>query len=415
MFATPGDKFQLRLVLVLSVVLLFVGTIWRPSSLLLSTALVAAIIFLAGRAIMSLLCTDEALHSIKLRIQISPNYMAIGLGSCAALLLTGILRIADLYSVTAVLGALSAIVIASIVVASFRLLPEIKTFLTIEVFVCVLSWLLMWLIFSGHERQMGNVAVYITQGFDLLQREKDPSVWPYFGELYRMPFTYVTHNIGATFALFSVGDHSAYYEHGQFWINVVLAPLVPLGAYLFFKRFVPSWASLLLTGFFVTTTVGFRIVSVRGESLGWILGFGFLLGLVDVLRRYEAGQVDRHTYGLLAATTALYFSAALTHGVVAMVISFLAAGILIHQLMANRANLQIGTLIRLTASSAAVVILMGSIYWAGFLRGYESTYEPSSRTGDPDAALLIEGEFSNQSIVRETLESELHPVPKTPS
>lgn len=354
--------------------------------------LVAACVTLAGRSILQVtLETGKVIQPLP-----GINYIALGVGAALTTLLTGVFRSAGTDGPAFVLLALCFIALATLAlvlrrgtIALVGLQPHD------EILGYIISCIILWLMFfPSNYFDMAASSVYLTQGFDLYF-DKDPSVWPYFGELYHMPFTYVTHPIGSVFALFSNGNRHEYYEYGQFWVSIILAPLVPLGAYLFFQLFMRRWAAAILACVFVLTTIKWKMISIRGETLGWIVGFGFLLGLASLMDRFRRGKEWSRQYVLVAIVATLYFTVSLTHGVVAMMVSFMAAGLVISDLSINRDFTLLRQLPQVIAVSGTVLVVLGTIYWAGFLSSYppEIRTDPPAMGGEPDAALLLRAQF----------------------
>lgn len=235
-------------------------------------------------------------------------------------------------------------------------------------------------------------AAYVLQGFDLFQ-DKDPAAWPYFGELVRMPLLFVTHAIGVTFNLFSIGNPYRFYLDGLFWANVLLAPLAPIGAYLFFRRKFGWLASLLLAAAFCTTILRLRTWSVRGETLGWIVGFAFLIAVDAVITAFATRGASWRTAFLLAP---IYGVLALTHGICAFVATIIAGTLLVYAMVSmHRDGSSVAAMTRAGAAFVAVCVVLGVSYLHAFSDnhtvGASAARETSAHvSGEQDAAVLFE-------------------------
>ncbi|MBV9558131.1 MAG: hypothetical protein JO254_13760, partial [Pseudolabrys sp.] len=183
---------------------------------------IAANIFLAGRAF----CFFLFLPAEKDPDGPRPGtaYAAMGTGAFLTLIVSGLLRAAGAYSVPAVLGCLGLFWLAALAWPAFRAGLSLRSLGSVSVVGWLLGAAAVWLLLLPETvLELSGSSIYLTQGFDLLIDGKDPSVWPYFGELYRLPFMYAEHVVAAVFAVFSSGDHVQYYQYGEYWIDVLLA------------------------------------------------------------------------------------------------------------------------------------------------------------------------------------------------
>jgi hypothetical protein len=247
--------------------------------------------------------------------------------------------------------------------------------------------------------RLSSSAVYFTQGFDLLLPGKDPSEWPYFGERFGMPIMYVTHAIGATFGLLSIGDPADFYLNGQYLLNILLAPLLPLGAYFWFSRRLPWWFAALAALVFCAFIFDFKITSMRGETLGWISGFAFLLVLDDFFRAADRAQSAGTPIRLAIVLAFLYFALSLTHGVSAAVASFFGLGIIAHWAITHRGLRHYILLCKAGAISFGLLALLAIVYVYSFSPGHNFSkvmyhYDRPPVAGEEDPALLFENAIS---------------------
>jgi hypothetical protein len=230
--------------------------------------LLALLIAVSGRAVLLALLGPQA------ETRIGPGapawgFVGVAFGGSMVLACAMLLRLTGLYSypasVLALAIAAAAACLSPVVRRNLLTPPPASRSLIIvwAVYVLVAGSLLA----ADDYPLLKSSAVYLTQGFDLFL-DKDPSAWPYFGEMFTMPMMYVTHTVGALFALFSHGDHFDYYVNGQYWTNILLTPLVPIGAFLFFRRYLPWWAAIAAALGFCWTVLSWKLWSIRGETLG---------------------------------------------------------------------------------------------------------------------------------------------------
>lgn len=318
------------------------------------------------------------------------GFLAVGVGAVAVFLISAGLRAVGFYNFWTVAGILGLATLAGLIQRSFRaaIARGLRSWQTAAYLLSIAALLIIFR--PSTYFGLGQSAVYLAQGFDLFST-KDPTVWPYFGELYAMPFTYVTHVLGTTFALLSWGNHEHYYKFGMYFISVVLAPLGPLAVLLFARRTLPTWHAFIIAALFVYVAERWRIISVRGESLGWIVGFGFLLALAQWIERERD---DRESLFLIVVAALLFGGVALVHGVVAMVVSFLGAGLVVGHL--SRAMLKRLPLAALIATST--LLLAAVVYWAGFLKGFAPSVDLGPIAAAPDSALRIQAELFGEQL-----------------
>jgi hypothetical protein len=323
------------------------------------------------------------------------GYLAIAFGATVVLMATAALRVLHLYgywSVLACLAALVAIVWVNPTTRS-RTIGELKSARNLIVCYAACVTLIIILVAPENYPLLNSSAGYLTQGFDLLS-PKNPSDWPYFGEVFRLPLLYVTHAIGALFALFSHGDEASYYFRGQYWLNIFLSPLVPFGAFLFFRRLLPPWIAVIVGLGFCWWVLGAKLISIRGETLGWIAGFAFLIGFHELLRRVGKGAT-RSNLRLTAVVAALYFTTGLTHGVVATLVTFMATGLAICELVTRGVRVALPAFLRTGVFFAACIGLLFIAYLATFSTSLKISellfnYDRMPAAGELDSAMLIE-------------------------
>ena len=246
---------------------------------------------MAGRAAVSLFWTpDQSIDTATADPQArNTGYLAIAIGAVVVLLFTWALRCCHLYSFdNIVMSLLSVIVLVLLFSKDFRAAaftgwrrPNLP--ITIMYLGSVVSF---WFILSPEEYSVKGTSIYLLGGFNLFSK-LDAGAFPHYGTLFVAPVFSAEPAIAAVFALFSHGSHFLYYAYGLYWLNLLVGPLIPVGAYLFFKRFISSWLSAIATVLFCLIVLDFKVWSLRGELLAWIFGFAFLNLWFDFLAGFR--------------------------------------------------------------------------------------------------------------------------------
>jgi Domain of unknown function (DUF7024) len=321
------------------------------------------------------------------------GFVGIALGASVVLASAVILRLFGLYSFASAIGALIFVICITctnltVCRSLFRLARSARSYI---VGYLVYAIAVAAVVSVEHFPRLSETAGYLTQGFDLFL-PKDPSEWPYFGERFALPLMYVTHTIGTIFALFSHGDQFEYYTLGQYWLNILLAPLLPIGAYLFFRRHLPWWAAIAASLGFCWSILAWRVWSIRGETLGWIFGFAFLLTLQELISRLRTGVTRAH-FRITMVLVLLFVTMALAHGVAAMLATFIAAGLAVHFLLTQPARVVAAAKVGVVFAAGVLCLFViyayafsGDLRFSRLILNYEHVPEP----GSPDAAHLIE-------------------------
>ena len=365
---------------------------------LVKTAAICALIFAAGLATIELLLPSDAAGQDGLVLG-NPTFLAVGVGPATVLVVSILLRLAGLYSTPFILGSLAAVVgVALCARPGLRARCRQPSRLIDASFYVWLACALAYLIIVAPQNDpfIKSSSVYLTQGFDLFF-DKNPSEWPYFGEKFVMPMLFVTHAIGTNMALFSSGDPFEYWSYGQHWLNIIISPLIPIGAYLAFRRLLPAWAAALAAVTFCVSILDQRTWSLRGESLGWVFGFPFLIGLSDFLHHLEADRGKGPALRLATLLALLYFATTLTHGIVAMIVTLMSAGLGAYFLISQRRwrkwlPLAITGLPFILG--LAVLTLAYVPAFSGSVENVFFEYDRRPVAGEPDAALLFENAIS---------------------
>jgi heme exporter protein D len=375
-------------------VMVILATLLYGGPSLVKIAAICAVIFAAGLATLELLLpTDVARRDGS--ILRNPAFVAVGLGPATVLAVTIVLRLVGLYSLPFVLGSLMAIVVIALCSRPSLRARCRRPFQRMDSsfyvwLACTLTFLVI--VAPQNDPFTKSSSVYLTQGFDLFF-DKNPSEWPYFGEKFVMPMLFVTHAIGSNMALFSSGDPFEYWSYGQHWLNIIVSPLIPIGAYLAFRRMLPAWAAALAAAVFCASILDQRTWSLRGESLGWVFGFPFLVGLSDFFDYLEADRGQGPALRLALLLALLYFAMTLTHGVAAMVATLMAVGLglcfLFSRLQWRRWRV---------AAIAGLPFIVGLVvltaaYMPAFSGSVEKMffeYDRKPIAGEQDAALLFE-------------------------
>ena len=201
------------------------------------------------------------------------------------------------------------------------------------------------------------------------------------------------------FGLFSYPDHFFYFSLGEYLLNGFLGITIPIGAYLLFRRFLPWWAALAAAILFCGTILDHKIWSLRGESLAWIVGFGFLIVQADLQAHVRRNGVDAPAFGAAVLMAVLYFALCMTHGVTALIATLMSAGMaapFAWELFKQRK-------LRPLAPSLALMGLFAVLTLALTL-GFDATYSRNSQileenarppAGDVDAAIEYDNAILN--------------------
>jgi len=360
---------------------------------------ICALIFATGVATMELFlpsCFDLRSGS---RLLNNPAFLAVGIGPAAVLVATMVLRLVGLYTPLAMYLSLLGFVA---VVLGAR--PRLRARCRIPSQVmpsCFYVWLACSVAYAvivapQIDPFTNGSSTYLTQGFDLFL-DKNPSEWPYFGEKFLMPMMFATHAIGANMALFSTGDAFEFYGFGMHWLNVIVSPVIPIGAYLTFRRRLPSWAAAIAGVMFCVLVLDTRVWSLRGESLGWVLGFPFLMGFDDLLALIKADGEKRAVRRLAALLSPLYFAISLTHGIVALLVTLMAAGMSLDFLLSCRQWRAFRALVIASVSFVLVTVVLTTAYMPAFSGSVKTmffNYDRIPLAGEPDSALQFENAIS---------------------
>ena len=383
-------------IVALAVMTLVLSTAPVNSLIFLKIFIIGIVIFSAGHAVLSLLNTRYSETSGTGAAYRNPNYLALALGPGVVLIASIILRALDLHTVSSTIAFLCATIVLASAKNHLSHEPVVPRYIQPNSLAIVYAGaaFFLWIIFDpGNYPFRTASAVYLTQGFDLFTN-KDPAEWPYFGEKFSMPLMYVTHTIGTTFALFSSGDPAIFFIDGQYWLNgQLLMPIVPIGAYLFFRRFFSASASVIVSALFIYSILDVKVWNIRGESLGWIIGFGFLLALADLLSIKECPTESKPDFKKSIVVAILFFAMSLTHGVVAMIAAFGASALSVFVWTYSGRSERIAHL-KSAGVFAACLAVLGLSYYLSFSE-LPTPHSPAleytqSRAGTPDAALQFE-------------------------
>ena len=244
------------------------------------------------------------------------GYLSIAVGGCAVQLVTWALHVARIFSFPAVVISLAILVLAGLAFSrKYRTLFDLRKLRPdVAATVYVVGALAMIAAVGTDEYSLGNAtSLYIQQGWVLFQG-LSPDFFPNFGIPLIAPTLYTGHVISAVFGLLGHNRHLLYHLYGLYWVNVVLAPALPLGAYLLFRRFMSALPAVAAALAFCTLNLGPRVWSLRGESLGWVIGFAFILAVMDILDERNSGR-PRNLDRLTPLLALLAFGAILTHAI----------------------------------------------------------------------------------------------------
>jgi hypothetical protein len=357
------------------------------------------LLFLAGRAFAGFLTGPRA--PAESNFLANPNFVAIGTGAGVTLLLTWALRVLDAYAFWPMIGCLCAVVLAGVALqAGFRdfIWRPWRHVGWVLVVYALLAGVFLFLL-RPYEYSLKDTSMYLAQGFELFLPDRDPSEVFQFGAKISIPLLYSTHTIPAVFGLFSYPDHFFHFSIGEYVLNGFLGTTIPIGAYLLVRRFLPWWAALAAAILFCGTILDYKIWSLRGESLAWIIGFGFLIVQVDLQAHVRRNGVDRLSFGGAALMAVLYFALCMTHGVTALIATLMSAGMatpLLWELFKQRKNRPLGKSLALLGLFAALSLGLNLGFAATYSR-HSQILEDNARppVGDIDAAIEYDNAILN--------------------
>jgi hypothetical protein len=360
--------------------------------------ILCTIVFLAGRAAVALFWAPNrhAEAAAADRVGKNPGYLAAANGATVLFLLTWALRLFHLYSFASlIISLLFAILLALLFSKDFRAAfcgwrrPCFSV-----TWMYIGSALAFWVALSPEEYPVKGTSLYLLEGFHLFSN-LDAATFPHYGTLFVPPVFDAEPAIAAVFALFSYGNHFLYYAYGEYWLNLLIAPLIPIGAYLFFRRFASSWLSVLAAVSFCIIVLEFKVWSLRGESLAWILGFAFLMLLADFLSAFDRRQSTGWAFRYLTGMAFLFLVLSLMHGIVMLIAFTLGAGLTLRFMLAQTSVKRAGTLAALMLFSAVVFVAA----YSGFSATQSGTVTIKADipppAGEPDAAVEYHRAYLN--------------------
>lgn len=362
-------------------------------------------IFLMGRATLEALLSGLRVPTLKQPIIRNPNYIALALGPTTLLLLTWLLRVLGAYSYYHILIAVFLyIIVVALSNRNFRNVV-LKPYVQVDAIgiAYLLTIVVIWIILPVSEYPLRRTtSVYLLQGFNIFDG-KHVALVPHYGTTITLPFLYVGHLISAAAGLFSHGSHDWYYAYGQYWLNLLIAPAIPFGAYLFFKRNFGKLAAMIAALLFCSLTVDVKIWSLRGESLAWIFGFAFLIALFDIVTSAKNPALSKSAGKLFPVLSLLFFGVSLTHAgtaSIAGIIAFAFGCVALTEFW-RRSDLQILTLFKLAVYSLSFLVLLYSLFattYAGNPDPMESARRPPA--GQRDAAIQYDNAWYNWPLYK---------------
>lgn len=350
-----------------------------------------AVVFCAGRAALDLMLSISSSDSNTKSVLRNEGFVALAFGPVVVLLLTWILTVLHLYGYLSLLGSLLLfIVIVAATNSRFRGFvrrPWSELGSTLPAYVAGVATL--WILFDVSEYPARKAAaLYLLQGIDL-SLGLGGTQWPNFGVMIPTPILYTGHLITSISALLSHDNHFAFYVVGLYWLNVLVAPAVPIGAYLLFRRFLPTIFAIAAAGAFCASTLDVKIWSLRGESIGWIIGFAFLIVFIDILTALTGGGAKHFWLRFVPVAALLFFGVMLTHAIAAVVAAFAAAGTGC-LLLESRRRSDALALVQFACSTALLSVALLGLFeysYAGTSLIESNRLPPA---GDRDAAMQFE-------------------------
>ena len=255
-----------------------------------------------------------------------------------------------------------------------------------------------WLLVDISEYPLRKAAaLYLLQGSGLSPGQNGTQ-WPNFGTMIGTPILYTGHLITSISALLSHDAPFAFYVDGLYALNVLTAPALLIGAFLLFRRYLGTLFAIAAATVFCSFTLGVKIWSLRGESIGWILGFAFLIVVTDIIAALKDEETERTAIRLFPIAVLLFFGLVLTHAIAAVVAAF-AAGAAGCYLIESRRSRDIVAFARFAALSAVLFVLLFGAFevsFAGTSSLIESNRPPPA--GDRDAAMQFDNVTSGVPI-----------------
>ncbi len=357
-----------------------------------------ALMFVAGRACVDLLLIYARRSGPDNSILRNPNYVSVAFGPTVVLLLTWALKGLGLYSFAAMLLSL----VGLIAVAAFCA-PPFRAFVRRpwkEIDIIAVAYaagiFAFWIMVGVNEhRYLRGSAIYLLQGFNLFFSNYAAEI-PHYGQTFVAPFFYVGHTMSATFGLLSYGSHFAYYAYGVYFLNLLIAPLIPIGAYLFFRRYLGTWLALVAACLFCWGVLDFKIWSLRAEALAWIIGFAFLMVLGDVLTALRKSETPVHALRPFPLLTLLFFSLSLTHSVTTFIVAVFSAAYVFYFVAERWSRTELLLIGRLATMSLLPLLLLFVVLaftYSGTPLPIEQT-ATRPPTGDLDAAIQFDNAWA---------------------
>jgi hypothetical protein len=366
-------------------------------------AFLCGVVFVVGRAGVDVVLTYASgrtgQHGTILR---NPNYVSLAFGPTILLLVTWALKAVDLYTYPAILMSLTAIILlAAFFSHGFRLFlrrPWEQVDGTVLAYMA--AGLAFWMVLGINEHpNLRDSGIYLLQGFNLFF-SRFAGELPHYGVTFIAPFLLPEHTVSATFALMSYGNHFAYFTYGLYFLNILIAPVIPIGAYLLFRRFLSLWPALAAAGFFCAVILDRKIWSLRAESLGWIIGFAFLMVLADVLTAFKKDATAHQALRLFPLLALLFFSLALAHLTTAFIVAIFCVGYGAAVVAERRRRAQLMLVVQLAAMSLVPFVLL----LAAFAFTYSGTLVPVEQdvqrppAGDVDAVIQFDNAWAGAPL-----------------
>ncbi|MBV8755471.1 MAG: hypothetical protein JO328_21665 [Hyphomicrobiales bacterium] len=373
-----------------------------PLILLGRLVLLCGLIFLVGRAGVDVVLTYATGRGGPTEpILRNPNYLSLAFGPTILLLLTWALKGADLYTYPALLTSLLAIVVLTALFNHrFRVfLNRPWTQLDGTVLAYIAAGFAFWMMLGINEHpSLRDSAIYLVQGFNLFF-SRYAAEWPFYGVTFIPPFLLAEQGVSTTFALLSYGDHFAYFIYGVYFLNLLAAPAIPIGAYLLFRRFLGLWPALAAAGFFCAVILDKKIWSLRAESLAWIIGFAFLMALTDVFCAFKKDALAGPALRLFPLLTLLFFSLTLTHPATAFIVAIFCVAHAAAFVVDQWRRTLLFSVARLAGMSVVpLLLLLGAFAYTYSGTSFATEQGAQPPTGDLDAAIQFDNAWAGDPL-----------------
>jgi hypothetical protein len=181
-----------------------------------------------------------------------------------------------------------------------------------------------------------------------------PKLWAY-GHQYVFPFMQMKYGLVYPTMMWSQGDKVEFLRYGVPWLCVLTTCSVAVTAYEFFRSRARAAPAALFAAVFVVGALQHKLLSVRAETIGWIVAFSFLIVLVECLR-------SRTNMWAWALAALLLVTTALLHGIVFLVAAFLATALWVAAMLRPWNRHRRALFLRTAGFVGLSLVLLGGVF-----------------------------------------------------